>query len=288
MAKLLKIFHDIDRRVIYALMFVCVGLPLVFPLNLPIKPSQDARNLYHEIERLKTGDKIVLSFDYEPACEPELQPMAIAIIRHCFRRGVKIIAPALYPTGPSLAAKAFDTVRKEEAYGAKKHGEDYVNLGLCAGPTTGHPQVEAMCNDLGKALPLDTTGTPSAQLPILEGIIGIKSVPLIISLSSGDPGILSWIQIAYSRYRTRLAAGSTAVQTPQFSPYIQSRQLCGFLGGLRGAAEYETLTGNRAMACKGMDSQSFGHLFIILLIIVANVVVFMEKRAQTKSLQQER
>jgi hypothetical protein len=116
----------------------------------------------------------------------------------------------------------------------------------------------------------------------MEGVQGFKDLPLVVSLSSGDPGILAWVQIANARHHIKVAGGSTAVQAPQFYPYLQSRQLCGFLGGLRGAAEYETLVQEKGMASKGMDSQSFGHLLILLLILLANGLILMEKFVQAR------
>ena len=40
--------------------------------------------------------------DYEPDTMAELQPMSIAVVRHCFRKNLKVIALTLYPSGPGL------------------------------------------------------------------------------------------------------------------------------------------------------------------------------------------
>ena len=67
-------------------------------------------------------------------------------------------------------------------------------------------------------------------------------------------------------------------RSPQFYPFIQSKQIKGFLGGLKGAAEYEKLVGEPSLGTAGMDAQSIAHLIIILFIILSNIFVFLERR----------
>jgi hypothetical protein len=61
------------------------------------------------------------------------------------------------------------------------------------------------------------------------------------------------------------------VQAVLIYPFYQSGQVSGFLGGLKGAAEYETLTGRPGAGVRGMGSQSAGHLLIVLCVIVGNI-----------------
>jgi hypothetical protein len=72
-------------------------------------------------------------------------------------------------------------------------------------------------------------------------------------------------------------AGCTAVSAPQFMPFVQSGQLKGLLGGLKGAAEYETFMEYPGDATKYMASQSIAHLVIILFIIIGNLAFFMKQ-----------
>jgi len=88
------------------------------------------------------------------------------------------------------------------------------------------------------------------------------------------------VQQVQSRYRVRLASGTTAVAAPPFYPYVQSGQLVGLLGGLKGAAEYEGLVGATGDATRGMDAQSIVHALIVFFILLGNVVYLMERRAR--------
>ena len=52
---------------------------------------------------------------------------------------------------------------------------------------------------------------------------------------------------------------------------MRSGQINGLIGGLRGAAEYESLIGQKGKAVAGMDAQSATHLAIIVLVIMCNL-----------------
>lgn len=147
---LASIFSKLNRHFIYILVALAVIIPLLKPLNLPVKPSPNSRTVFQQIEALQPGDTILMSFDYDPASEAELQPMANVVLRHCFERGIKVIACALWIQGPSLATEAFrenriDTSGKQ-AYSEKKYGVDFINLGA-------HPNYLAAVTGMGSSFP---------------------------------------------------------------------------------------------------------------------------------------
>lgn len=293
MKKLKNLDRDTIRKIIYVCMFLAVIIPLLMPLGLPIKATKPVIDLFEKIESLPAGSRIALSFDYDPASEPEVHPMSLAVLRHCWSKNLKLIIIALWAPGSSLAIDAINEVMEDSEFDfkGKQYGVDYVNLGFVAGPTLGLTQVDALCSDLKSQCPGDINKTPIddyEKLPIMRGVKSLRDVEMVISLSSGDPGIPAWVEIANARYAVTLAAGATAVQAPQFYPYIQSKQLLGFMGGLRGAAEYETLlkthklTKKNGRATIGMEAQSFAHLLIMILIIIANVTYLLELREEKK------
>ena len=74
-----------------------------------------------------------------------------------------------------------------------------------------------------------------------------------------------------------MSAGVTAVSAPRFYSYLDAKQLVGLLGGLRGAAVYESLVGEKGKGLSGMDAQSIAHLVIIFFILLSNVLYLIEK-----------
>ena len=271
--------RSLDRRIIFVLIFLGVALPLIFPIGFPVTVTPNAKHIYDFIEKnTKAGDPVILSFDYDPGSRAEVHPMAEALIEHCFRKDLRVICPALWPVGPSLAAEAFGKLAPKYD---KKEGIDYVNLGYFAGPTTGDIQITAFKN-LRNAYPKDVRGIKLEELPVMRGVKGLKDARCIVSLSAGDPGIPAWVRIAADRFGVKLAGGGTAVQAPQFFPFIQSKQLFGFLGGLKGAAEYETMLKIKGKGISGMDAQSVAHLVIVIFIILSNVTYFMAESRKSR------
>lgn len=276
MHSIIALLKSLDRRIIYGLVFASVLVPLLVPVGLPIDISPSVRSIYEAIDALPENSIVLVSFDYDPGSRAEVHPMAEALLRHAFAKKLKIVAPALWPQGPSMATGLLDKLQRELNL---KYGEDFVQLGYFSGPTVGLPQVTAIMGNLQEAYPTDVKGTKLAALPLTKRITAAKDIAMVFTLSAGDPGIPAWVQIANGRYGSKLAGGATAVQTPQFLPYVQAGQMIGILGGLKGAAEYEHLVKFKGLATSGMDAQSLSHLVIMLFIVIANVTYLMERIA---------
>ena len=90
------LIRKLDRRTIFLLVALSVGIPLLFDFEVPIIPGKPARALFDFVERLPPGTRAYLSFDYDPATSPELQPAAVAVLVQMFRRGVRPVCGS-YP-----------------------------------------------------------------------------------------------------------------------------------------------------------------------------------------------
>ena len=91
-----------------------------------------------------------------------------------------------------------------------------------------------------------------------------------------------WVLFGQEKYKFPLAAGCTAVMAPDLFPFLQSKQLTGLIGGLAGAAEYETLVDHPGSATIGMRPQSVTHLLLILFILLGNLMYFLNRRASAQ------
>jgi hypothetical protein len=79
-----------------------------------------------------------------------------------------------------------------------------------------------------------------------------------------------------------MSTGTTSIQVNEVMPYVQSGQIVGILGGMPGAAEYESLIGQAGIGTSGMDAQSVAHLVIVGFIIFGNISFFVERRRSKK------
>ena len=270
----------VDRRVIFALVAVAIIIPffLNFPIKITVSPPVNA--VYDYIEKLPTGSLVMISCEYDPPSAPELQPMTETMLKHFFLKDLKVIILGLWPQGSVQANIALEVVMRDPILKAKnlKYGVDYVNLGFTAGNEF---VIIRMGTDIHAAFPVDFNGTKIAELPLMQNVRNFNNIAFVFNVSAGYPGTYEWVIFGVDRYRFKLGAGNTAVQAPLVSPYVQSGQLIGLLGGMRGAAEYEEVSHYFGKAMGFMRSQTFSHAVVIFFIIVGNLAYFMTRGKRT-------
>jgi hypothetical protein len=280
--------RTLDRRWIFLLMLWAVLFPIYFigitGRTFPELPSALAHATFDEVDRLSPGDPVLLSFDYDPASEGELQPMATAFVKHCAEKKLKMYFMALWPVGPQMVQNTIDRVLRSD-YPHLVYGQDYVNLGFKSGYEA---VIRVITTNIRELYTTDASGTAVQDIPMMNGITSVQQMKLIINVSAGYPGVKEWVQYAATPYPSiHLVAGTTGVQAPLVYPYVP-RQLRGLLGAIKGAAEYEKLVVDAyegpnpdpkyLEGLRRMGPQLVAHLLVILLIVIANILYFTEKR----------
>jgi hypothetical protein len=263
----------IDRRIIFLVIGLCTLLPLLYPVGLPIKISSEVRGVYDHIESMPERSVFLMSIDFDPASKPELYPQAIALLRHAFRKNLRVVTMTLWVSGTGMADQIVGQVAKEMG---KEYGTDYAFLGWSPG---GSAVIINMGQDLSSAFPSDYGGRHTKELPILNGVRSLKDVGYMVSLGAGRPGVEEWYVFGKDKYKFELGGGCTGVMAPGLYPLLRSGQINGLIGGLRGAAEYESLIDQKGQAVAGMDAQSATHIAIIVLVIICNVFYLSLRRA---------
>ena len=289
---MLDFFKNLDRRWIFLLMFLSVSIPILLQLQFPEKPTGLAKAVFDEIEVLKEGDPVLLAFDFDPGSEGELGPMATAFVRHCCEKKLKMYFIGLWPIGPQMIDDNINKVIKAD-FPKLEYGKDYVNLGFKPG---NEGVIKVIVTDLRELYTTDDKGTNVDQIEMMDGINSVQDFNLVINVSAGYVGTKEWVQYAATPYpeKIRLVAGCTGVQAPLLYPYIP-QQLKGLLGAIKGAAEYEKLVidkydrdqgrepeGKYLEGIRRMGPQLVAHILMIVLIIVGNIIFFIEKKQEAK------
>jgi hypothetical protein len=259
----------IDRRVIFVFIFVAISIPMFLQIELEIPISPEVESLYQTINKLPDGAKVMVSLDFDPGSEPELQPMAETFFTYCLQRKFKVVVMGLWPQGAIQAERA-KIVAELKAGRKFEYGVDYINLGYQAG---NEMVIQGMGSSIPQTFPVDYYGKPTTSFPIMQGVKNFSNIDYVFNLSAGYPGTVEWVLFAADRFNVVLGAGNTAVQAPQVYPYL-GKQLKGILGGMKGGAEFEILTGLKGRAVKYMVGQTFAHTIIVFFIIVANLAYF--------------
>lgn len=256
---------QIDRRIIFLLIGLCTLLPLLYPVGLPIRVSPEVRAIYDYIETLPEGSVFLLSMDFDPASKPELYPQATALLKHAFKKKLRVIGMTLWVSGTGMADQVITDVAKGMG---KQNGTDYAFLGWSPGSGS---LIITMGQDLYKAFPSDYSNRPTNELTVLKGVRSLRDVQYMVSLAAGNPGVEAWYVFGKDKYNFEMGGGCTGVIAPGLYPFLRSGQINGLIGGLRGAAEYEVLINQKGRAVAGMDAQSATHLAIIVLVLLCNV-----------------
>jgi len=276
----------IDRRYI----FIFIALAVIIPLLMGVKFREEATpivlTLYDAVEELPPGSRILLSFDYGPTTAPEIQPMINVVLRHAAEKKLKIYLMAVWATGHNLTVQTVDRILIKE-YPEYEYGRDYVNLGYKAG---NQGLIRVIVDNIKRMYNTDASGTDINLIPMMKDVESLKDMDLIISFGGGFPGIKEWILFAGDPGNIPIGGGCTAVSAPQLYPYYPN-QLIGLLGGIKGAAEYEShiqeqypdaLGDSPTPGMNMMVAQMVAHIVIMFFIVFGNVMYFVSRSRQRK------
>lgn len=268
----------IDRRILYIVIALGISIPMFSPLGLPVPSDVIAAAAYDYISALPAGSNVLYTYDLSASGMTELKPASDVFIDLSFQKGHNVFLMALWAEGNNFSALWADPVA--EAHGAK-YGENYINLGYVVSYSA---FLEQARTDLHQALNggIDKYGKKLSEFPMMKNVTKAKDFDAVFSFNTGDPGPTAWIQQWNATEGVAILSACTSVSTPTMVNYYQSGLLKGNLGGLAGAAYAESLHGKLGSATGGMDSQSLGHVVIILFLILGNVGYFASKSAEGK------
>lgn len=282
---MLHFLQTLDRRWVFLMMFIAVTVPILAGWTFPENVSDNSRAAFAEMEKLQPGDKVLISYDFDPASAGELSPMATAFTYHAARRGAKLYYMSLWPVGPQMVEDSIHDILKP-GFADMRYGHDYVNLGYKSGY---EGVIKVIVTDFRKLYSTDSRGQAIGQIPMMADVQSLQDMDMIVSVSAGYAGAKEWVQYAKTAYPDKFSmlVGCTGVQAPPLLPYVP-KQLPGLVAAIKGASEYETLLaekygiGNDPKYTQGhrrMGSQLVAHVLMVLLIIVGNVVYFAGRRA---------
>jgi len=296
MNKYITILGNLDRRIIFLLIGLSVLIPLIKPnwVELPIKIDNNTQVVYDSISDLQDGDKVLLSFEYGASTKPEVHPMAVAVLKHLFSKGIKVYIVSLWPEGPIMAKLAMDEIISSDLFNIED-GKDYIMFDYKVG---GMIVIKNIADDFRGIYKQDYNRIPIEQLQIMEGVYSVEDFDFVFDFSAGVPGNAEWVQYACDPKNVPLSSGCTSIMVTDAIPYVESGQLKGILAGMPGAAEYEKmvydyltneLTNNNeyinenASITKGkafsrMSAQSVAHLVMVIFILLGNLSYYYQRK----------
>ncbi|MFQ5453748.1 MAG: hypothetical protein ACE5D6_06140 [Candidatus Zixiibacteriota bacterium] len=251
-------------------LFIVIVITMLLNIKLDMKVSPYTQKMYDYLDSLPPGSVLMISFDHEASSLPEIKPIALAVLRHAFAKGHRLIGVSLFAEGTVIGYRLMQKTAKEYK---RKYGEDYVYLGF-------RPQyiaaILAMGESIEAAYPEDYLGNRYDRLELMRQIKNYDDIEAVISIADGSLAT-HWIEYGQARYGVKVLGAVTAAMVTTYDPYLASGQMHALVGGLRGAAEYEKLIKREGGGARGMLAQSSAHVYIVFLILLGNFLYFIKR-----------
>jgi len=282
-------FLSINRRWVFLILGLVVIVALLLPPSADVRVTTPVNRFYQVIESSDPAKPLIIAVDTPPSGLPELEPMIVGIIHHCFKRSQPVILLTLQMEGVSIAERLVEQVQSSFNRSAAETGDprrirmgkDWVLLGYRAGFSA---VILGLGDDVRNVFPTDLYGNYLDEMPLFEDYQNYDDTAAVVDISwSSTPE--TWVQFAGGPYGVPILVGCTAVSAPQYYAYLQTGQMAGLLGGLKGAAEYEKLINEPATATRGMVAQTGAHLLIVVLIVFGNIAylgIYLLKRRENR------
>jgi len=274
-----RIWGGVLRWFIYLLIALAVIIPLFGGgtwFGQAELPTGAVTDFYNVVQSLEPDSVVLLVFDYDPFTAAEMDRLAEPVLWHLMDCKVRLMAVSLLPTGPAVAENLLDRVAGEHD-GGYQYGQNYVNLGYIPGQAAAPSE---LASDLQALVPQDyRQGKSLGELPATQDVNGIQDVSLIIEFAAQQRTLQWWIEQVGSQYQVEIMAAVSAAVEPMATPYYNSGQLVGLIGGLPSAAQYEMKTNKRpSLAIASVDAQSVAHLAIVALIVLGSLASLVSAR----------
>ncbi len=265
---------QLDRRYIFLVMLIVVGVPFLLPFQFKAKPSEETIRFANALEKAIASEKpVIVGVDYGPQTMAEMEPILLGVMHKLFSAKKKVIFLTFLTETPALMHRYLADMEKQYDL---TYGEDYVYLGYA---TPYYVAIYAMGTSIEEYFHADDRGTPIDEIPIMKGISNFDDISAVINIASNTLPQY-WIYLGVAPFNINFLMACTATQATDYFPYIQTGQVKGLIAGGRAGAEYEGMlvaegvlkeTGD---ATRGLGSQSMALMAIIAFIIAGNVSYF--------------
>jgi hypothetical protein len=245
----LAILPMVERWLVTLALLAAIALPLfgvpgMFPLPTTISPQTQAA--FNAVNGMPVEKPALVVFDYDPAQSGELNPGALALVKHLLLRGVTVVGVSTRPVGAALG----DSILNDAALSlagafSYTYGVNYISLGYLPGGPVGVAQFAldprgAFASDF-RGEHLDVWRTSALSSLSALGNFTLKDFGGLIVVAATPDSARTWIEQAHPQAPdvSMVIAVSAGVE-PLVLPYFEGATpvLSGLVSGAPGAAQY--------------------------------------------------
>lgn len=265
----------IPLQILFVLLII---FPLVAGITIPSIPSTPVKEYYEFFIALPEGSVILFNSQMYGWNYGDCAPGCAATMNLILNAPNNLKLVVIFASSDGLLF--WDTMKDQfgvEIPEDKKYGEDYVELGWYVGDETGF---STLLDEFQTIFPEDRYGTPAEELPIIKDIQTGDYFATIVASTSLSSLVDYEVRQAYGRYDIPLLfapAGMTVMSVIPYYPYAVK----GYITGLTGAAQLETIIGMETLTSRMGTSFSFMTLEAFVLAILGIVGGYMQSREES-------
>jgi hypothetical protein len=268
--------QNIPNNAILAVFTICMVIPVLVPLNLPIGVPTMTQEFYDYILDLPEGSAVIYMSQLGGFNYGDLAPLCAATLKLVQNapNNLKVIMVFQGSSG----AFFWDIMKNTyeiELPPDKVYGVDYVEFDFYIGGERGWATT---CDDFRAMFPTDRFDTPVEDLPIMEGIYTASDWDLLLFPNSWS-GLMDYIiRHAYGRYQVPILimpAGMSAMSAAAYYPHVSP----GMPIGAGGGAQLEKLQGYKSWGTTIADAFSLMSALTVILGCMMIIGDYMERRS---------
>lgn len=265
----------IDSRIIYLLVGLSLLIPLMKPLGLPIQISKDyTERFYNYLKAIPEGGIVFFDLAFRETGQAEFGPSVLVTFELLQRQGVKVVVGGQWEQAPFFMQSVLE---ERAAKTGSTYGTDWVNIGYKPGGTA---TWRVIIEDFWKgAAGVDWKGTKFEDIELMKRVSKLdkETFAAIIIWQAGSPGSETWMTYTPDVPLLSVQMGGGVASAVR---YLRSGQMQAILGGMRGAAEFEKITGYLGEAIGLLDAQGLAILIIVGFVALGNIAWFMARKEE--------
>ena len=269
---------DLDQRIIYAMLFIALAFPILNPVILPMDIQAYSKESFDFADSIPAGSVVLIEGGLNAATYPQGGPGLEVQIVHMLRKDVKLVFFSINTEMAEWTATSINNALARLPAGvAAENGVNWVHMGYVPGGESG---TAAFANDIRSVKSEDHYGTPIEQLPLMQNINMASDFAAVFWWGGSEGSIPYGVRQIVTPFGVPMTGMCTTNEVPNYTPYINSGQLHGIIGGVRGSAEYEYMMSMPGLALGQAMATNFGGLLWVFLVVLGNVLYFIARREE--------
>lgn len=256
-----------DRRIVIFLAFIIFTAFSFYAFEVPLATSTWVQDFYDFVEQYPAGTKALLVMTNGPDMIGDSHPNIVVMLRYMIEKDWKVAAWSASAASNIIAVQVLTTVYGSNFKESSLYGTQFAWLGLLPG---GQPMITTQCESGLRAYrSIDAYGTPLDDLPVMDGFDKASDWDVVVGFGCGagySVMPISKIQFGVPFVLVDIQGGASMFASDYLAGNIQ-----GIMPGIKGAAEFEALTGLSGGAASYISATVAISAYAILGITLSNI-----------------